>query len=116
MSHADVQAGAAASILHLQETTGIPRRDDLRAGALDVFHFAFEEIVRHGRLNQIVDARAATAPHALGQFSELEIWNGTQDFTRLRRDFLAVTEMTRFVVSDIEWRGTIPLRCCDADL
>ena len=64
----------------------------------DVVQFAVEKFVGHFRLDQIVNARAAAAPGAFGQFDQFQIRNRLQDLARLRGDFLAVAQMAGLVI------------------
>ena len=72
VSHAEFYASQLCAIDQLQKAAGIAGRDDRGAGALDVLELALQELVGHPRLDEIVDAGAAAAPVALGQFDEPE--------------------------------------------
>src|ERR1044071_6354922 len=63
-----------------------------------MFEFAAEEFIRHFRLHDIVNAGAAAAPGGFRQLHQFQIWNRSQDLSRLRRNFLPMTQVTGFVV------------------
>ena len=90
----------ARPVKDLQKAAGIAGGDDRSAGGFDVAELAIEEIARHFRLDQIVDAGATAAPCAFRQFDKFEIGDGPEHGARLGGDFLAVAEVTRLVVGD----------------
>ena len=65
-----------------------------------MLHLAFEELVGHLGLREVVDAGATAAPTALGQFHELHAGDGPEQRARLGGDFLAVAEVAGVVVGD----------------
>ena len=99
MDYAQLQAlRCFAPLIELQQATGVARGDDVRAGGSDVFELSVEEFVRHFRLGQVVNARAAATPIGFGKLDQLEIRNRPQQLARLGGDFLAVAEVAGFVV------------------
>ena len=73
MHDAHGQLPVAEAVHDLEQATGVAGRDHLGARGLDMLNLAFEEVARHFRLDQVIDARAAAAPRALGKFDEFEI-------------------------------------------
>src|ERR1051326_7404520 len=59
-----------------------------------MFEFAAEEFIRHFRLHDLVNAGAAAAPGGFRQLHQFQIWNRSQDLSRLRRNFLPMTQVT----------------------
>ena len=55
----------------LEEAARIPSSKDGRASFRDVIQLSLEELVGHFGLDEVVDAGAAAAPGAFGQFDEL---------------------------------------------
>lgn len=116
MRHSHGQTLFAHAVHHVREAAGISRRDHLSFRRFDVVQFAVEKLVRHFRLDQIVNARAAATPGAFGKLGQIQVRNGLQNLARLRRDFLSVTKMTRLVIGHV-LRGKIFVRGrLDADL
>ena len=99
MRSAEVQAFRLRAVDDLEQAAGVAGGDDFRLGRADVLHLAFEELVGHLGLREVVNARAAAAPVALGQFHELHTGDGFQQRARLGGDFLAVAEVAGLVVS-----------------
>ena len=62
MNSAEIQAFLFRAVDDLKQAAGVAGGDDFRFRLADVLYFAFEEFVRHFRLREIVNARAATAP------------------------------------------------------
>jgi len=104
MRSAEVQAFRLRAVDDLEQAAGVAGGDDFRPGRADVLHLAFEELVGHLGLREVVDARAAAAPVALGQFHELHTGDGFQQRARLGGDFLAVAEVAGLVVGDQGFR------------
>lgn len=75
MDDANGELFLAEAVEDLEKATGVAGGDDGRAGRFDVFDFALEKVAGHFRLDQVVDAGAATAPHALREFDELQVRN-----------------------------------------
>ena len=96
----DFGAAGGEAVLDLKETTGIAGGDNGRARGSDVVEFALEKFIRHFGLDQVVDARAAAAPHRLGQRHDVEAGNRIKQSARLRGDFLAVAKMAGVVIGD----------------
>jgi len=106
----------SGAIHDLQQAPRIAGSDDPGPGAFDMPDFALKELVGHLRLNQVVDARAATAPGAFRKLDQLEIWNRVQQLARLRSNLLAMAKMAGFMISD-RCRRLITRRAWfDADL
>ena len=108
MNHPQIHPFLPGAIDELQKTTGVARGYDFRPGGPDMFEFATEELIGHLRLHNIVNAGAAAAPRALGQFDQFQIRDRAQELARLGGDFLAVAKMTGFVLSDhhlLAWRA-----------
>ena len=78
MDEADGHLMAADAVEHVGEATGICAGDDRCVCFFDVAEFAVEKLVGHFRLNQIVNARAAAAPVAFGEFDQLQVGNRFQ--------------------------------------
>ena len=91
-------AGLTKSVFKLDETAGIGRGDDARAGRAQVSNLALLEPRRGFRLRDIVDARAAAAPGGLGALAQFNAWDRPQNFPWLCRDFLPVTKMAGLVI------------------
>ena len=90
----------ARPVEDLEQAARVASGDSLGASAADVLELALQKFACHFRLDKIVNAGAAAAPHAFVQLDQIQIWNGFQNLSRLRFDLLAVTQMTRLMVSD----------------
>ena len=74
----------------------------MRAGLRDVRHLPREQLLRHLGLGDVVNARAAAAPHGLRQFHELQAGDELEQLARLPRDLLPVAKVAGLVISDPE--------------
>lgn len=90
MGDAEGQALGLGAVEDLQHAAGVAGGDDGRAGALDVLQLAVEQFTRLLGLRDVVDARTAAAPGALGQLGDLQAGDPAQHFARLCGDLLAV--------------------------
>src|SRR5688572_27866477 len=113
MRNAHGQLLLAEAIHDLEEAAGIAGRDDLGTRGLDMLNYAFEKVARHFGLDQVIDARAAAAPRAFGEFNEFEIRNCAKQRARLRGDLLAVAKVTRLVIRDYLRRAARGFRNAD---
>ena len=101
MNHAQRQILFSRAVRHVRETTRISRCNDFTFRRFDVLQFSIKKFVRHFRLDQIVNARAAATPRAFGKLRQFQIRDCFQKLARLRGDFLPMTKMTRFVISHV---------------
>ncbi len=115
MQDFDILFALAQACGQLHVATGVARGDDGRAGALDMAQFAREQLCRHFRLGDIVDARAAAAPVRLRQFLQLQPGYALEQFARLGCDFLSVAEVAGLVISHraVEMQGCVGLAQID---
>ena len=99
---------AREAVLDLEQAAGIARGDDGRAGGRDVVELSLEELVGHLGLDEVVDARAAAAPHRLGQRLDVEAGDFREQLARLHGDLLPVAEMAGVVIGDAGLRARLP--------
>ena len=66
---------AAKLLADLQQASRIARDERVCLGADDVSCFTLAQLVRRGRLDQIVDARGSTADAAFGELDQIEFWD-----------------------------------------
>ena len=76
MHDAEVDAVLARAVDNLEEAAGISRRDGVDTCGFDALNFPVEQIIRHFRLNNVVNAGTAAAPSALGEFDEVQAGDG----------------------------------------
>src|SRR6188508_1411695 len=93
----------------LQMAAGISGCEKLSAGGVDVTDLPAQECLCLIGLCQRVHAGAATAPGRFREFDGRHAWKLTEQRARLRRDLLAVHEVTRIVIRNrdgvVERRG-----------
>ena len=118
MHHAQFHTSLFAPGDQLQQAAGVSGGHDSGLGGNDVGHLAVQQLIRHFRLREIVDARTAAAPIGLGQFHQLDSGNRLEELTRLRGDLLSVAEMAGLMVGDHGGIGALRdrLGCGNADL
>ena len=100
MDDFDFDAARGEAVADLEEATRIAGGDDGGAGGRDMVEFTLQKFVGHFGLDEVVDARAAAAPHRFGQRHHLQAGNFREEFARLGGDFLAVAEMAGVVIGD----------------
>jgi hypothetical protein len=83
MNNPKIQTLPLRSVDDLQQTAGICRGHNARAGGSNMFDLSFKEVVSHFRLDKIINPRAAAAPRTLRQFDELPPGKPAQQFARL---------------------------------
>ena len=84
--------------LQLHGTAGVGGGDDGRAGADEVGEFAVEQLLRHLRLGDVVDARAAAAPVRFRQLHKIQARNHPQQIARRLGNLLAVAKVAGLVI------------------
>lgn len=97
MRDACAGTGFAQPGFQLDCATRIRRRNDCRLRFGDVREFSQQQLPRHLRLRDVVDAGAPAAPHRLRQFHELGI-AGAQHLAGGMGNLLAVAKVTSLVV------------------
>ena len=100
MDDAELHPSLFGAVFDLQKASRISSGHDGCARGFDVAQLALEEVVGHFGLDEIVDACAAAAPGAFGQFDQVQSGNGFKKLAGLSRNFLAVAEVAGFVVGD----------------
>src|SRR5262245_24226360 len=104
MCDAQREVGFSRAIQNLQETPRIPGGHNPAASGADMFELALKKLLRHFRLDQIINARAAATPRAFRQFNQFEMRNGTKNLAGLAGNFLPVTQVTGLVIRDgLRW-------------
>ena len=98
MPHLGVEPVLRHALTELQDTTGIPCDNELWLHGSQMRHFTVEEGLGGLRMEEVVNASAATAPIAFGDFEQLELRYLLQQGARLLADLLAVYQVTRIVI------------------
>ena len=86
----------------LDHTAGVCRHDHLCAGSESVCDLTFPKTRCHLRLGNIVNACRATAETGLIHLNQLQSRHRSEKCTRLLRDALRVTEVTRLLIRNSE--------------
>ena len=100
MGDFDFHAARGEAVANLHEAPRIAGGDDGRAGGGDVVEFPLQKFIGHFGLDEVVDARAAAAPHRFGQRRDVEARYFGEKFAGLGGDFLAVAEVAGVVIGD----------------
>jgi hypothetical protein len=91
---------AYSAVDDLEVAAGVGRGDDWGLGGEEMADLALLEAAGGFGLGDVVDAGAAAAPLCLGAFAQLDAGQRAQDCPRLGAYFLAVAEVTGFVIRD----------------
>src|SRR5262247_1015697 len=102
MDDLELQSGLARVPRDLEQTARIPRRQDTRAALPDARDLHAPQLLGHGWLGQIVDARAAAAELGVLEVHQGEAGDAPQERAGLGAHPLAVGEMTGIVIGDGE--------------
>ena len=108
MPHLGVEPVPRHALTELQDTTGISCDNELWLHGSQMRHFTVEEGLGGLRMEEVVNASAATAPIAFGDFEQCERRDLLQQVPRLRMDLLAVYKVAGIVVGHaqryrVEW-------------
>src|SRR4051812_11633606 len=75
MDDAHWQVRFLRAIEDLEQAAGVGGGDDICTGTPNVLQLALQKVIRHLRLDEIVDPGASAAPGALRQLHQLQPWN-----------------------------------------
>src|SRR5215467_1504019 len=102
MHDLELQPGFAGVPRDLEEAARIPRGQDTRPALPDARDLHPPQLLGHGRLGQIVDARAPAAELGVLDVHQREAGNAAEKGARLGAYLLAVDEMAGVVIRDSE--------------
>src|SRR6185369_3638942 len=98
MDHLEIEPGLSRVAGDLEEAAWIARGDHARAALADARDLHPPQLLRHGRLREIVDAGAAAAELRVLDVYHGQPRNAAQELPRLAPHLLAVGEMTGVVI------------------
>src|SRR5215468_8653797 len=102
MDDLELQPGLARVPRDLEQTARVPRGQDTRPALPDARDLHAPQLLGHGWLGQIVDARAAAAELGVLDVHQSEAGDATEERAGLDAHLLAVGEMTGIVIGDGE--------------
>jgi len=94
----EIGTEASSARAELQHAAGVGRDYRFASGGRYRLHFFFEQMLRHFRVGQVVDAGAAAAAIGAVHFHKFQTGDRLQQFSRLAANALAVSEVTRVLV------------------
>src|SRR5579859_7354135 len=102
MERRQLGSRATECVRDLDETARVRARVHVGAGRGDVRRLALPELRGGPRLDQVVDAGAATADRLFGRLGELEARDRAEQRARLRLHLLRVEQVARVLEGDAE--------------
>jgi hypothetical protein len=95
----------AQTALKLNLTAWIGGDDDIGAAGGGVLNFARAQTTRHGRLGEVVDARAPAAERGFVHLQQLQTGNALEQLARSLADALGMNKVTWLLVGHTQRQG-----------
>jgi hypothetical protein len=89
------------AIFELKMAPWICGSDDGSTCSCDIAKLSCQQALGHLWLSYVINPSASAAPRRFGKLSKFSPWNCPQDLSRLRRDFLPMTQMTRLMIGQV---------------
>src|SRR2546427_3598559 len=90
---------------YLEQTARIRGHDDIDLRPLDRLRFQTARLFRNRRMGEVVCARAAAAPLAVGELDQRDTGDRAQKRAGLRSDPLPMREVTGILIGDAQTRS-----------